>query len=69
VPRLHAVFTEWMRGGTASRRTLDAALSVPLGAVLGPVASLTTIHADPSHPWSAAARDLVRLGARHALPG
>jgi pimeloyl-ACP methyl ester carboxylesterase len=69
VPSLHAVFTEWMRGGTASRRTLDAALSVPLGAVLGPVASLTTIHADPSHPWSAAARDLVRLGARHALPG
>jgi hypothetical protein len=37
--------------------------------VLAPVAPRTTIQADPSHPWGAAARDLTRLGARHAPPG
>jgi pimeloyl-ACP methyl ester carboxylesterase len=69
VPRLHAVLTEWLRGGIAGRATLDAALSVPLGSVLAPVAPRTTIQADPSHRWGAAARDLARLGARHAPPG
>jgi pimeloyl-ACP methyl ester carboxylesterase len=34
VPRLHAILTDWMRGGTEGRRTLEAAMAVPLSAVL-----------------------------------
>ncbi len=34
VPRLHAIFTDWMRGGTQGHRTLAAAMAVPLAAVL-----------------------------------
>ncbi len=46
--RLHPVLADWMRGGTAGRATLQAALAAPLdveglaGGVIAP----------PGHPWS-----------------
>jgi hypothetical protein len=30
VPRLHAILTDWMRGGAEGRRTLQAAMAIPL---------------------------------------
>jgi pimeloyl-ACP methyl ester carboxylesterase len=47
VARLHAVMTDWMRGGTAGAATLRAALAEPLPAA-------ATALVAPGHPWAGA---------------
>lgn len=67
VPRLQAVLTEWLRGGTGVATTLAAALGAPLAPQLAGIADRVTILGDPAHPWGAAARDLAAAaGAQHA---
>lgn len=55
VGSLQTVMTDWMRGGTAGRATLEAALAQPLSGRLPP---RTALVATPDHPWS---RDLSDL--------
>jgi pimeloyl-ACP methyl ester carboxylesterase len=58
VPRMHAVLTDWMRGGTEGRETLEAAMAPGLSAVL-PRDTVGVITL-PNHPWSA--------GHEHTVP-
>jgi pimeloyl-ACP methyl ester carboxylesterase len=61
VPRLEAIMTDWMRGGTQGRATLAAALAPSLSDLLrGQDARLVVT---PDHPWS---RAFTR--SRHANP-
>jgi pimeloyl-ACP methyl ester carboxylesterase len=46
VGRMHAILTDWMRGGTAGRRTLEIAMQAPMPEI---AASLLL---SPDHPWS-----------------
>jgi pimeloyl-ACP methyl ester carboxylesterase len=52
VARLQAVLVDWLRGGTAGRGTLAAAMAapLPLPGLAGRVAAVVL----PDHPWSAA---------------
>jgi pimeloyl-ACP methyl ester carboxylesterase len=50
VPRMHAILTDWMRGGTEGSGTLVAAMATPLSVVLPPAAAFVML---PDHPWSA----------------
>ncbi|MGA3397856.1 MAG: alpha/beta fold hydrolase [Acetobacteraceae bacterium] len=51
VPRMHAILTDWMRGGTQGRATLAAALAAPLDALA--LRAGAALLLQPGHPWSA----------------
>lgn len=63
-PALHAVLTDWMRGGTSGRETLAAAMARPLA---GKLPASTALVATQGHPWNEALGQL-RLPAQHAGP-
>jgi pimeloyl-ACP methyl ester carboxylesterase len=63
-PALHAVLTDWMRGGTSGRATLAAAMAHPLA---GRLPASTALVATPGHPWTEALAPL-RLSTHRAAP-
>jgi pimeloyl-ACP methyl ester carboxylesterase len=58
VPRLEAILTDWMRGGTRGRATLAAALAPALAVLLD--ARPPGLVVTPGHPWSRAHTELCR---------
>jgi pimeloyl-ACP methyl ester carboxylesterase len=55
VGALQATLTDWMRGGTAGKATLTAAMEHPLAGTVPPGAALV---AAPDHPWTASLQGL-----------
>lgn len=65
VGALQATLTDWMRGGTAGKATLAAAMGCPLRGSLPP---RTALVAAPEHPWTEAVSGLA-LPVHSAGPG
>jgi pimeloyl-ACP methyl ester carboxylesterase len=66
VPRLQAIMTDWMRGGTQGRATLAAALDQPLSTLTSALGDRLAILSRRGHPLE---QELRTLAPRFAVTG